>query len=76
MAELTKWPTPAIWEQMHTVNTGESLATLAAEKPVLLVFLRFLGCSFCREAISDLAKKRKELEARGLRIVFVHMAPD
>lgn len=76
MAELTKWPTPVIWEQMITVNSGKSLAHLAEKQPVLLIFLRFFGCSFCREAISDIARRRKKLEASGLRIVFVHMAPD
>ncbi len=67
---------PSFWEEMVTANTGESLAQLAAEQPVLVVFLRFFGCSFCREAISDIAKRRKSLEARGLRIVLVHMAAD
>lgn len=58
------------------MNGGESLAQLAEEQPVLLIFLRFFGCSFCREAIGDIARQRKKLEAGGLRIVFVHMAPD
>lgn len=61
---------------MVTVNSGKSLADMAAEKPVMLVFLRFFGCSFCREAISDIAKRRASLEAKGFRIVFVHMAPE
>lgn len=68
--------TPAVWGQMVTANGSESLAQMAEEQPVLLVFLRFFGCSFCREAISDIAKRRKKLEAEGFRIVFVHMAPD
>jgi len=61
---------------MTTVNSGESLDKISDQQPVMLVFLRFFGCSFCREAISDIAKRRKILEARGLRIVFVHMAND
>lgn len=63
------------WDEMITQNTGESLAQITAEQPVLLIFLRHFGCSFCREAIADIAKKRKQLEAQGVRIVFVHMAP-
>ncbi len=63
-----------LWSKMHTANSGKSLSSLAEEKPVLLVFLRFFGCSFCREAISDIAARRKKLEAQGFRIVFVHMA--
>lgn len=66
---------PGLWEQMIT-SEGDSIAQLAEEQPVLLVFLRFFGCSFCREAISDIAKKRKNLEEQGFRIVFVHMASD
>jgi len=76
MAELSILQAPAIWQEMLTVNRGESLATLAEKQPVLLIFLRFFGCSFCREAIGDIAKQRKKLEASGLRIVFVHMSPD
>lgn len=64
-----------LWSKMLTANSGENLLSLAEEKPVLLVFLRFFGCSFCREAISDIAKRRKKLEGQGFRIVFVHMAP-
>jgi peroxiredoxin len=65
-----------LWSKMLTANEGSSLYALAEEKPVLLVFLRFFGCSFCREAISDIAKRRKKLEGQGFRIVFVHMAPE
>lgn len=61
---------------MVSVNNGQSLATMAEQQPVMLVFLRFFGCSFCREAISDIAKKRKSFESKGFKVVFVHMAPE
>ncbi len=67
---------PALWSKMITANKGENLLALAEEKPILLVFLRFFGCSFCREAISDIAKRRARLEGQGFRIVFVHMAKE
>lgn len=67
---------PDFWERMITVNTGESLAEMSDSQPVMLVFLRFFGCSFCREAISDISKQRKKLAGKGVRVVFVHMAPD
>ena len=76
MSNIPTLPPPTFWGDMQTVNSGESLAQMADGQPVLLVFLRFFGCSFCREAISDIAKRRKKLEKRGLRIVFVHMAAD
>lgn len=66
----------SFWEEMVTQNSGESLAQITAQQPVLLVFLRHFGCSFCREAIADIAKRRKRLENQGVRIVFVHMAPE
>lgn len=52
---------------------GESLAEIASESSVLLVFLRHAGCTFCREALADLARTRAEIESRGVRIVLVHM---
>ncbi|MBK7936544.1 MAG: redoxin domain-containing protein [Lewinellaceae bacterium] len=74
MADVPILPAPIFWAKMVTVNTGETVLQLADQQPVLLIFLRFFGCSFCREAISDIARRRKKLESRGLRIVFVHMA--
>lgn len=54
-------------------STGESLAQLSQRSPVLLVFLRHSGCTFCREAMADLARIRKSIEAAGTRIALVHM---
>jgi len=54
-------------------ESGASLLALAEESPVLLVFLRHFGCSFCRKAISDVAELGPELKRRGVRPVFVHM---
>jgi AhpC/TSA family len=57
---------------VHT-ESGASLLELAEASPVLLVFLRHFGCSFCRQAISDVADLRGELDQRGVRPVFVHL---
>jgi hypothetical protein len=57
---------------IHT-ESGASLLELAEASPVLLVFLRHFGCSFCRQAISDIAELRGELDRRGVRPVFVHL---
>ena len=62
-----------VMENMIT-NTGESLASLSYKKPILLVFLRHFGCTFCREALADIAKRRASIEEMGTQIVFVHMA--
>ena len=64
----------AVLSQTRT-ESGRTLLELLDEKPMLLVFLRYFGCPFCREALSDIAKVRPELDRRGVRPVFVHMAP-
>jgi len=54
-------------------ESGTSLLGLVQASPVLLVFLRHFGCSFCRQAISDVAELGPELDKRGVRPVFVHL---
>lgn len=68
--------TPSFWNEMVSTTSGETLAQMAEKQPVMLVFLRFFGCSFCREAISDIANRRQKFENNGFRVVFVHMAPN
>ena len=55
-------------------NTGESVANLVAQSPILLVFLRHLGCVFCKEALSDLKRMKDKISELGTKIVLVHMA--
>lgn len=62
----------ALLESMVT-NAGESLWHSSFRQPVLLVFLRHFGCTFCREALADIAKSRPKIEMTGTRVVFVHM---
>jgi len=57
-------------------NQGETIADLSRRRPALLVFLRHLGCTFCREALSDLSEQRRSIEQQGVQIVLVHMADD
>lgn len=54
-------------------QSGRNIFDLSADSRVLLVFLRHAGCSFCREALSDLARVRGSIEEGGTRIVLVHM---
>ena len=44
------------------------------DAPVLVVLLRSFGCTFCREAIADVAAVKPQLDAAGTRIAFVHGA--
>ena len=54
-------------------ESGLSLHALSSARPVLLVFLRHWGCSFCRETLHDLSSIQAEILARGFQLVFVHM---
>ena len=64
-----------IQETLETTVTqrGENLAELSEVAPVLLVFLRHAGCTFCRETLGDIPRSRSAIEATGARIVLVHM---
>ena len=41
-------------------------------RPVLVVFLRSFGCTFCREALADVRLVRARVEAAGATLAFVH----
>ncbi len=54
-------------------ESGTTLLALAESSPVLLVFLRHFGCTFCRQTISQVSELSGELDRRGVRAVFVHL---
>lgn len=58
------------------IADGKSIAERSQAADVLLVFLRHEGCTFCREALADLALKHAKLEAAGTQLVIVHMSDD
>jgi peroxiredoxin len=45
-------------------------------KPILFVFLRQLGCIFCRETLTVLQKEHKLVEKLGTKLVIVHISDD
>lgn len=57
-------------------SEGKSLEDLSHEAPQLVVFLRHFGCTFCREALADLAACREQIEQLGCRIALIHMLDD
>ena len=67
-------PTTRPLTEMQT-NTGTTVAALSVTRPVMVVFLRHFGCTFCREALADIAQRRAAIEGGGTRLVFVHMSP-
>jgi peroxiredoxin len=54
-------------------DEGVAIGQLSRSNPLLLVFLRHAGCTFCREALSDIARQREAIESAGATIVLVHM---
>ena len=58
--------------EFHT-ETGRSLLDLVDESPLLLVFLRHFACAFCAQALDRVAQVRQQIEAKGVRPVFVHL---
>ena len=62
----------ALLAEAQTTN-GMSLAELSQQQPVLLVFLRHSGCTFCREALADLSAARAKIEKSGTKLAIVHM---
>ena len=53
---------------------GQLVASLSQDQPVLLVFLRHFGCTFCREALQDLSDRQEKIAEYGSKLVLVHMS--
>jgi hypothetical protein len=45
-----------------------------ADRPTLVVLLRSFGCTFCREAMADVAAAKHAIHDAGANIAFVHGA--
>lgn len=62
----------AVLREFHT-ETGRSLLEVVDESPVLLIFLRHFGCTFCRQALDQVSKIREQIAAKETNPVFVHL---
>ncbi|PHI20075.1 alkyl hydroperoxide reductase [Lewinellaceae bacterium SD302] len=67
------YPSSQILADVNT-DRGRSIKSLSNQQPVLLVFLRHFGCTFCREALADLADIKSEIAETGTQLVMVHMS--
>jgi peroxiredoxin len=74
-AQATAQDFPEVLRQSRS-QLGNSLAELSANQPVLVVFLRHAGCTFCREALDDVATVSEEIAGAGVKIAFVHMGTE
>ncbi|MEO5741159.1 MAG: SelL-related redox protein [Vicinamibacterales bacterium] len=43
-----------------------------ADRPALVILLRSFGCTFCREAMADVAAAKDAIRASGADLAFVH----
>ena len=43
-----------------------------ADRPTLVILLRSFGCTFCREAMADVAAAREDIRKAGAQVAFVH----
>ncbi|HET9804166.1 MAG TPA: SelL-related redox protein [Candidatus Acidoferrum sp.] len=66
---------PSIVASYRSQN-GETMERLSADRPVLLVFLRHFGCTFCREAVCEIEKLRPQIESLGTALAFVHLSTE
>jgi peroxiredoxin len=65
----------AINEIVHSEadNRGIDLVALSDKQPVLIIFLRHFGCTFCREALSDISNVFDTIKDLGVKVIYVHM---
>lgn len=61
---------------LYKDERGVDLLEASRSQPQFLVFLRHFGCTFCREALSDLSTINDKLSQLGTRLVLVHMSSD
>lgn len=55
-------------------GSGRSVRELSGEGPMLVVFVRHAGCTFCREALAELERVGPRLGERGVKLGIVTMS--
>ncbi len=59
---------------MFETSEGYDLQEMTEKWPTMVVFLRHMGCTFCKQTLADISKKRNNIEISGTRILLVHMS--
>ncbi len=65
------------WNLINSVldSKGQTLEeSMVGSKPVLLIFLRHFGCTYCRKTVSEYSKKLSSGEMKNLKVIFIHMS--
>ncbi|MFG0242361.1 MAG: SelL-related redox protein [Phycisphaerales bacterium JB054] len=74
--EMPAGPVPSLETALalSTDQHGRTLMALSSDRPTVLVLTRHSGCTFCREALRDLADRREEIIGRGYGMAVVTMS--
>ena len=59
-----------------TIQNGNTLANVCRNQTCCFVFLRHLGCTFCRQALADVQAQWSDIQKSGARLILVHMSPE
>jgi peroxiredoxin len=60
-----------------TDSQGETCQLSTANTPVVLVFLRYIGCSICRDALAELTERHLDIAQQGAEVwVLVPSPPE
>lgn len=64
------------WELIdrYKDSKDKTLSESLKESKVLLIFLRHLGCTYCRKVVSEFSREFAGGETEGFKPIFVHMA--
>jgi len=62
--------------EMYQTSRQRTILEASEQSPVMMVFLRHFGCTFCREALYDISNKIKEIESKGTNVILVHMVSE
>ncbi len=84
-AKYNQYPRDARYESLFTVpgaieratdQYGISVLHRSRQQPVMMIFLRHMGCTFCLQTLQDLQRDLPILKDRGIEPVVVHMSDD
>lgn len=55
-------------------SNGKKISEHLKESKVLLIFLRHLGCTFCKKVVSEFSREFAKGGLEGFKPIFVHMS--
>ncbi|HET6513698.1 MAG TPA: peroxiredoxin-like family protein [Thermodesulfovibrionales bacterium] len=58
-------------EVLMSDGVKKNLSDFWSVKPIVLIFLRYFGCPFCREQVAQLIQKKENFDSSGLQPVLV-----